>query len=287
MIKCGHCHVSCDCHTSVGKKGTRTRYYSCKNRDVVRARSQDRLCPERSIRADALDEYVFGQVRQALLDPPQLLAGERAVLADAPDENELIAGQLKRLTAAIAAKQSERVRLLDAYQASLLNLDELTRRTTALTARHSQLVHERDTLAARSAELTTQNRLRHRLAGFSKRIAASLDELDFEGRQRLLRLVVERVHISGWNVEIHLKIPLPDDPRDDEPPKRGPSGPDRPQPGPAGPRPLSSDVRLRSVHAFSMGRPAARAADQNSTSARHQRAHLDHRTHHPDRTTPP
>jgi site-specific DNA recombinase len=249
LIKCGHCHVSCDCHTSVGKKGTRTRYYSCKNRDVVRARSEDRLCPERSIRADALDEYVFGQVRQALLDPQQLLAGERAVLAGTPDENELITGQLKRLSAAIDAKQSERARLLDAYQAGLLDLDELTRRTSALTARHRQLVHERDTLTARSTELSTQNRLRHRLARFSERIAASLDELDFDGRQRLLRLVVERVHISGWRVEIHLKIPLTGNPTDDDPPGSPPSGPDHPQPGPTGPRPLSSDARLRSVPA--------------------------------------
>ena len=165
--------------------------------DMLRARSEDRLCPERYIRADELDEYVFGQVRQALLDPQQLLAGERAVLAGAPDENELIAGQLKRLNTAIDAKQGERARLLDAYQAGLLDLDELTRRTSTLTARHSQLMQEKETLTSRSAELATQNRLRYRLAGFSERIAASLDDLDFEGRQRLLRLVVERVRASG------------------------------------------------------------------------------------------
>ena len=176
------------------------------------------------------------------------------MLAGAPDENELTAGQLKRLNTAIDAKQGERTRLLDAYQAGLLDLDELTRRTGALTARRSQLVHERETLTTRSAELATHNRLRHRLAGFAERIAASLDELDFDGRQRLLRLIVERVHISGWHVEIHLKIPLPDDPHDDDALQRGPSGPDQPQPGPTGPRPLSSDVRLRSVHALGVGR---------------------------------
>ena len=247
LIKCGHCHVSCNCHTSIGRKGTRTRYYSCRNHDVLRARSEDRLCPERWIRADALDKYVFGEVRQALLDPQQLLAGERAVLAGEPDENELIAGQLKRLDTAIDAKQSERARLLDAYQAGLFDLDELTRRTSALTARHHQLVHEKETLTTRSAELTTQNRLRHRLAGFSERIAASLDDLDFDGRQRLLRLVVERVRVTGWRVEIHLKIPLANEPPPDaDPPERRPPGPDRPKPGPAGPRPLSTDMRLRS-----------------------------------------
>ena len=110
-----------------------------------------------SPRTTGPDSYLFGQVRQALLDPQQLLAGERAVLAGTPDENELITGQLKRLSAAIDAKQSERARLLDAYQAGLLDLGELTRRTSALTARHHQLVHERDTLTARSAELSTGN----------------------------------------------------------------------------------------------------------------------------------
>jgi site-specific DNA recombinase len=184
-----------------------------------------------------------------LLDPQQLLAGERAVLAGAPDENELIAGQLKRLDTAIDAKQGERARLLDAYQAGLLDLEELTRRTGALTARRDQLARDRETLTTRSAELATQNRLRRRLARFSERIAASLDDLDFDGRQRLLRLVVESIRVSGWRVEIHLKIPLPGEPPpDDNPPEHGPPGPDRPKPGPASPRRLSTDLRLRSVH---------------------------------------
>ena len=194
-----------------------------RNHDVLRAGSEDRLCPERYIRANELDQYVFEQVRQALLDPQQLLAGERAVLAGAPDENELIARQLKRLDTAIDAKQRERARLLDAYQAGLIDLDELTRRTSALTARHDQLVHEKETLTTRSAELATQNRLRRRLAGFSERIAASLDDLDFDGRQRLLRLVVEKVRVTGWRVEIHLKIPLANEPPPDaDPPEHGP-----------------------------------------------------------------
>ena len=81
-----------------------------------------------------------------------------------------------------------------------------------------------------------ENRLRRGIAGFAERVLASLDELDFDGRQRLLRLVVEKVRVTGWRVEIHLKIPLPDDP----PPEREPRPP-KPDPGP------SSDMGLRSV----------------------------------------
>ena len=209
--------------------------------------SDDRRCPERNIRANELDQYVFEQVRQALLDPQQLVAAERAVIAGAPDENELVATQLKRLDSAIDAKQRERTRLLDAYQAGLIELDELTRRTATLTARREQLTQEKDALTKRSAELATENRLRRGLAGFAERVAASLDELNFEGRQRLLRLVVEKVRVTGWRVEIHLTIPLPDQPPPDEHrPNDGPPDNDPKKPGPEPAEQLSSDMRLRS-----------------------------------------
>ena len=222
----------------VGRNGTWHRYYYCRGHDPLRARSGMDRCPERNIRADELDEYVFAQVRQALLDPRQLIAAERAVIAGAPaDENELVAAQLKRLDNAIQSNERERGRLLDAYQAGLLELDELTNRTATITARRDQLTQEKNVLTLRSAELATENRLRRRLAGFAEHVAASLDDLDTEGRRRLLRLVVEKIRVAGWRVEIHLKIPLPDDPPDDDPPPPGPE----PEDGP------SSDMRLRSL----------------------------------------
>jgi site-specific DNA recombinase len=248
LVQCGNCHVTCHCQRMRGRNGAFHRYYHCPNHDVLRAGSDDRRCPERNIRANDLDQYVFEQVRQALLDPQQLIAAERAAIAGAPDENQLVATQLKRLDATIAAKERERTRLLDAYQAGLLELDELTRRTATLTARRGQLLEEKDALTKRSAELATENRLRRRLAGFAERVAASLDDLDFEGRQRLLRLVVEKVRVTGWRVEIHLKIPLADEPPPDaNGPSDGPPDDDPRRPGPEPPEPLSSDLRLRSL----------------------------------------
>lgn len=134
------------------------------------------------------------------------------------DENELIANQLKRIANAAGAVELERTRLLGAYQAGLLELDELTRRTATLTTRRGQLVAEQNTLIERNAELATENRLRRGLASFAERVAASLDELDPDARQRLMRLVVEKVRVTGWRVKIHLKIPLADDRPDDHRP---------------------------------------------------------------------
>ncbi|MCA1679630.1 MAG: recombinase family protein [Actinobacteria bacterium] len=237
LIECGHCAVGCNCHKMRGRNGTFHRYYYCRNHDILRAGGEQHRCPERNIRADELDGYVFDQVRRALLEPAQLIAGERAVItATPPDDDELIGAQLAALERKLDQAERERARLLDAYQAALLDLDELTRRTAALTARRDQLAAEHAELTDRRAELATENRLRRGLASFAERVLASLDELDFDGRQRLLRMVVEKVRVTGWRVEIHLTIPLTDD---------GPGTQREPRPPKPGPGP-SNDMGLRS-----------------------------------------
>jgi hypothetical protein len=59
--------------------------------------------------------------------------------------------------------------------------------------------------------------------------------------------VVEKVRVTGWRVEIYLKIPLADEPPDDDRPNDKPPDDDPDQPGPEPAEPLSSDIRLRSV----------------------------------------
>jgi hypothetical protein len=64
-------------------------------------------------------------------------------------------------------------------------------------------------------QLAQQNRLRHRVEGFANKVRTSIDRLDFDQRQKLLRLVIEEVRVAGWQVEIRLHIPLDSPP---EPP---------------------------------------------------------------------
>jgi site-specific DNA recombinase len=221
-----------------GRNGTFHRYYYRRNHDILRAGGEHLRCPERNIRADDLDAYVFTQVRRALLEPSQLIAGEHAVITTIPpNDDDLIGTQFAALERKLEQTELERGRLLDAYQAALLDLDELTRRTATLTARRDRLAAEHADLTARRADLARENRLRRGIAGFAERVLASLDELDIDGRQRLLRMVVEKVQVTGWRVEIHLKIPL----TDDDPPTPREPPPPKPEPG------TSTDVGLRSV----------------------------------------
>ena len=61
-------------------------------------------------------------------------------------------------------------------------------------------------------ELAQQSTLRDRVEGFARRVRATIDRLDFAQRQKLLRLVIDEVRVSGWLVEIRFRIPLDDPP---------------------------------------------------------------------------
>jgi site-specific DNA recombinase len=241
LVRCGSCAVSVSCQQMRGRNGTVHRYYWCHNRDTLRSRGEGRRCPERTIRADELDEFVFDQVRQALLRPDVLLAGESALAAyqPAPDD-ELLGAELARLDRKFEAAQAERRRLADLYQAGLVEMPELQRRARDIDARANHLASQRATLIAQRHDLTLDNKLRRRVADFAKRATDGIGSLDFDGRQRLMRLLVEEVAVSGWRVTIQLRVPI------DEPPPGGPAhtAPRRSGPAISG---LSSQDRLRSL----------------------------------------
>jgi site-specific DNA recombinase len=247
LVKCGPCGVGTSCHKMRGRNGTWHRYYYCHNHDPVRAGGQDRRCPERNIRADALDEFVFGQIRAALLDPALLLAGEQAIAVHAPaPDDQLLAAELARLDRRLDAARSEHRRLIDLYQAGLIDMPELQRRTAGITARQRELEHKRTSLAAQRADLARGNRLRHGVEHFAARVAAVIDQLNPAQRQDLLRLLIKDVQVTGWHVKIRLRVPL------DDPPDADPAHRPAPAPGTApasrGTLPVSTEDRLRSLH---------------------------------------
>ena len=139
------------------------------------------------------------------------------------------AAELARLDRKLDAARGEHRRLIDLYQAALIDMPELQRRAAAITGRQHELKHKRASLAGQRADLSRGNRLRRSVEGFAARVAAIIDQLDLAQQQKLLRLLIEDVQVTGWHVQIRLRIPL-----HDPPPGAQPHHPE-PQPSPAHP----------------------------------------------------
>ena len=290
LVVCGNCGVKSYTQqmSSSADGGTRrNRYYSCPYHDPVKAGGPEKRCTERRVRADELDTYVFSQVREILLRPDVLLAGERALLAREPTpDDELLDVQLARLTRRVEEAAAERRRITDLYQAGHIDMTELNRRATDVDARHRQLETEQTELTTQRHELAAGNRLRQRVTSFAAQAADGIDSLDFDQRQRLLRLVVEQVRVHGWQIELRLRIPLDAEPDTNHHPKA-------PDHDPRRPRRVSSKDRLRSLGAEEpfylalRGRGAWARVDQfhtqNSAGAHQLRRHERAAAVHQDR----
>ena len=228
LVLCDSCNMALGCQKMVTKSGKVHHYYWCPNH-VRSGIGREQRCPERNIRADALDTFVFEQVRAVLLRPDVLFAAQTAVTAAAPvPDDELLAVELARIDRKLEANRAERRRLADLYQSGLLELSEVQRRARDVDSRHRSLTEQHDGLIAQRHELLTDNRLRSRVSDFAQRATAGIDKLNFSERQQVLRLVVEEVRVTGWQVEIQLRIPLDDNPDgggghgDSRPPEDGP-----------------------------------------------------------------
>ena len=210
LLRCTHCQVKLSCHRA-RRNHTTTRYYLCPHRDPWRAGGAEHRCPERRVRADELDAFVFEQVRQLLTRPDLITAAETAVADHTPaTDDDLLATQLARLQRRLDTARTERGRVADLYQAGVIDNGEMRRRSSEIDARARRLEHEHQTLIARQSELAADNRLQLAITNFAQRALHGIDSLDFHGRQQLLRLVLDDVRIQGWNVELRLRIPLDD-----------------------------------------------------------------------------
>ena len=85
---------------------------------------------------------------------------------------------------------------------------DLQRRAADVAARHRQLQAKRTSLADQRTALARGNQVHRRVHDFAERIRGVIDQLDAVQKQQLLRLLIEEVRVTGWHVEIRLRIAL-------------------------------------------------------------------------------
>ena len=110
--------------------------------------------------------------------------------------------------------------------------------------------------------------MRHRVASFSKVVTNALDGLNFTDRQKLLRLVIDEVTVTSWDVQIRLRVPL------DDPPETSAGGTGQ-LPKAGAPPGMSSSDRLRSLGGHRRGVvPHARGPPEGWAQAEDHLKHL-------------
>jgi site-specific DNA recombinase len=180
-------------------------YYRCLGSDDYRYEG-GRVCQNKPVRADYLDQVVWDHVAALLADPSLVRAEigkriERARTSDPVTRKRVQLEQaLAKTTASIAA-------MITAFSEQLLTIDELRARMPDLRARETGLKDQIAALDAQAADRDAYLKLADDLEGFLARLRGSAATATTEDKQRVLRALVQDILIGPDKITIRHRIP--------------------------------------------------------------------------------
>lgn len=198
---CGYAYYRTSTRTSTRK----LYYYRCLGSDDWRY-PKGRVCTNRPVRQDYLDDVVWREVIE-LLEDPDLVSTEMERRFRELQESNPSRVRKEALLKEITRVQKGIDRLLDAYQEGLLALEQLRRRMPELKKREAALRTELQTLEASVVDRERCLRVVGNLKEFLSRLHQSAHTLHVKDRQRVLRLVVKEILVGPDTLTIKHSIP--------------------------------------------------------------------------------
>ena len=177
------------------------RYYQCYGSRVHRLRCREHPM----IRAERLEELVWGEVRR-VLEQPELLAAGLAALE--PDDDGGLEGEIARTERELGGVQLEEDRAIRLYVSGKITEDQLDHQRRFIGERLERLRARRDEYRARESAQAGRRVALEGVVEWARSVGAGLDGLTGEERREVLDLLLEAATIDGENrVTLTLGIP--------------------------------------------------------------------------------
>ena len=200
---CGYAYYRGHTTTSADRK---IFYYRCIGSDNYRF-EHGRICDNKPVRADYLDQLVWDHIT-ALLSDPSLIRAEIDRRLNAARTADPVLQQRQRLAEALTRATAAVNRMISAYQEELITIDELRTRLPDLRAREASLRSQLEALDVQSADQQVYLKLADDLDTFLAGLRSTAATSDVHERQRIVRLLVKDVLIGPEKITIRHRIPV-------------------------------------------------------------------------------
>ena len=192
--------------TSTRTTNKTIHYYRCLGTDDYRYEG-GRVCANKPVRADYLDQVVWDHITRLLADP-QLIRAEIDKRLQTAKSSDPTVAQRKRLETALAKAQTGIAAMIEAFGEQLITIDELRARMPDLRARETNLRNQIQALDSQLADLEGYLALAADLEGFLTHLRTNAKVATVDERRRVLRLLVKDVLIAAEKITIRHRIPM-------------------------------------------------------------------------------
>ena len=181
-------------------------YYRCLGSDDYRYEG-GRVCGNKPVRADYLDQVVWDHIA-ALLADPALIHAEIAKRLEQARTSDPVTRQRKQIELALAKAGASITAMVEAFSEQLVTIDELRAKMPHLRAREASLHAQLDALDAQAADRDAYLKLAGNLESFLARLRCHAVTASTDDRRRVLRLLVKDVLIGPEKITIRHRIPV-------------------------------------------------------------------------------
>ncbi|MDQ6669509.1 MAG: recombinase family protein [Chloroflexota bacterium] len=206
---CSHAYVA-ETRTDHRRDGGiyRYEYYICTMRMAPLPDGVRHRCRNERLRAAGVDEAVWTAVRNLLLDSDAVANQLRQWAEQSNGGSPELSQRLRHAEHRVREISQQQDRLLDAYQLGLVPLDAF--KTRMQTAQDSRLAAESALAETRAEQLTADVACARAASAEAivKQLRPALIDADFEARQTILRLLIERIVARGQHLEVQLALPV-------------------------------------------------------------------------------
>jgi site-specific DNA recombinase len=224
LVKCGEC--------GLGMTGIRLLsvcqkyeylYYFCKGHSPLTV-GRTSQCTAKRVRADRLDDVVWQALSQWLRNPHRIPQLHESWAAAKQQNLSALEAQHSQLLQRRQRIERQDQRLLDAYQAEIINLAELEARRQKLSAEGQQIEQEIRRLASTRQQTIHWQQVIENTETFRQLLGDNLERLSFEERQAVAQCLIQKVVVTGEDVDIHFVLPFESPPQAVNRPTKEPEG---------------------------------------------------------------
>jgi site-specific DNA recombinase len=162
----------------------------------------------KSVSAPRIEASVWNLVCKILKDPDFLMAQLEKNRDLFQKERIGVLRDLELAEAQVAEKEAEERRLVSAVQKGVLSDGQIAEASKRLSADKVYLINHRKGLQERLKEVEISENARNDIKLICAQAGSVLDDLTFEEKQEVVRLVIKKIYCNGKRVRVRFNLPL-------------------------------------------------------------------------------
>ena len=209
LIRCEICDYAIIGSCSHRPPGKDHFYYRCQGIDASRFIDKKKVCTGRPIRCEVLDELVWEQIKKLLKEPELVLNEFNSRIAMQNKSSSTLDNAISQQQKLVSQYQQERARLIKLYQNGTVDLQEIQLNLEQIRNKIKKAQSEINLLDAEKKQKDQFLILVNKLGDFTKNLNSNLNSLNFEQKQKIVRLLTDDIVVNTITGTIKVRHVVP------------------------------------------------------------------------------